>query len=171
MCHHAEGDLEDYIIEAIKKGLKVICFTEHAPLDFDKDKRLSENEVQDYIKDINKFKKKYANKINILIGLEIDYLEDYEEKINKIIGETDADFYLGSIHFIPYCGDIYSVWDYEIILSNEELQNEYFRLMIKAINSKLFDSISHPDLIFRAGFDDNKFIDKFKEIISELKKN
>jgi len=23
-CHHAEGDLEDYIIEAIKKGIKII---------------------------------------------------------------------------------------------------------------------------------------------------
>jgi len=168
-CHHAEGDLEDYIIAAIQRGLKIICFTEHAPLHFDLDKRLSQDESKKYIDDLEELKNKYNDKIEILIGFEIDYIEEYEEKIKDFIEKTNVDFYLGSIHFIPFEKKLFSVWDYEDIYSNPELQNEYFRLMLKAIRSDLFDSISHPDLIYRSGFKEDCFKDKFKEIARELK--
>ncbi len=170
-CHHAEGDLEDYIIEAIKKGIKIIGFSEHAPLHFDLDKRLTQEESIKYLKDINRLKMKYKNKIKILAGFEIDYIEGYETQIKDFIDKTNADFYLGSIHFISLNEKIFTIWDYKEIQHNKILQHEYFRLMIKAIKTKLFNSISHPDLIFRAGFNEISFRKNFEQIFKELVKN
>jgi len=170
-CKHADGDLEDYVNEAIKKNIKILCFTEHAPLDLDPDKRLSLEESKKYIEDIKKLKLKYEGKIKILIGFEIDYMEQFEDEIREFINSTKADFYLGSIHFIPFNKQVYTIWDYENIISNKDLLKEYFRLMKKAINTRLFQSISHPDLILRTGIKEENLLDEFKYIVEELAKN
>ncbi len=170
-CHHAEGDLEDYVKEAIKKRIKIIGFSEHAPLDFDQDKRLSEEEVKTYIKDIRELKLKYKGQIKILCGFEVDYVESKEREIKNFIKKTNADYYLGSIHFIPLNGKTYSVWDYKRMFHDKELQEEYFKLMIKAIRSKLFNSISHPDLILRSGINEEKLEKEFIKVFDELKIN
>jgi len=123
------------------------------------------------LQDINILKIKYKNKIKILSGFEIDYIEGYETQIKNFIDKTNADFYLGSIHFIPLNEKMFTIWDYKEIQHNKRLHQEYFRLMTKAIKTKLFNSISHPDLIFRAGFNENTFRNDFEQIFKELVKN
>lgn len=170
-CHHAEMDLEDYIIEAISKNIEILGFAEHAPLPYNLNRRLSTEEAISYVEDIEKLKNKYQNQIKILCGFEIDYMEQYDKEIRLFIENIKADYFLGSIHFLLFEDKIYQIWDYNDIYNNKKLQKEYFRLMTKAIKSNYFHSISHPDLILRTGIDQSELINNFKEIFVLLVDN
>jgi histidinol-phosphatase (PHP family) len=170
-CHHAEGDLEDYIKEAIKNKIKIIGFSEHAPLPFDLDKRLSLEEAKKYVQDVENLKIKYEGQIKILCGFEVDYLEQFEDQIREFVESINTDFFLGSIHFINKNNKIAKIWDYKEVFNNKNIQEEYFNSMIKAIETGLFDSISHPDLIFRSGLTEENLKQQFNKIFKILSKN
>lgn len=170
-CHHAEGDLEDYIGEAIKNKIKIIGFSEHAPLPINLEKRLSLKEAEKYVRDIDDLKIKYAQQIKILCGFEVDYLEQFEYQIREFVKSIKADFFLGGIHFINKNNKITEIWDYNEIFNDKNIQEEYFNSMIKAIKTGLFNSISHPDLIFRSGLAEKDLMPQFRRIFKTLLKN
>ncbi len=75
---------EDMVKEAIKMGMKAICFTDHIDLSLDQDK--SKNvlfDIEDYIKEINKLKYTYINEIEVLkgveFGLQLGLIDKYYE--------------------------------------------------------------------------------------------
>ncbi len=78
-CHinysiDVQGSAEDYCKEALKQGIKYLCFTTHfnmkeleqGNLDF----TLTNEKLKNYIEEINKAKKKFP-KLDIRIGLEV----------------------------------------------------------------------------------------------------
>lgn len=170
-CHHAEGDLEDYVKEAIKNKIKIIGFSEHAPLPFDLNKRLSLKEAKRYVQDIENLKIRYKGQIKILCGFEVDYLKQFEDQIREFVESIEADFFLGGIHFINKNDKIVEIWNYKEVFNNKDIQEEYFNSMIKAIETGLFNSISHPDLIFRSGLTEENLKQQFNKIFKILSKN
>jgi histidinol-phosphatase (PHP family) len=168
--HHGVGDLEDYVISALDKGIKTIAFTEHGPFIYDKEHRLSEGEIKKYFKDIDFLKRKYSGKINILSGLEMDFTPSGENYVRSFLQDIDCDLILGSVHFIETKKDRVKVWDYQE-LQNKEIQEAYFLSLYLAAKCKLFDSIAHPDLILRAGIDSDSIKTNFFHFINILKEN
>ena len=74
-CGHASGTPEQYIKRAIKNGIKVMGFSEHAPcvsLEGISRFRLSLSETEAYFTEIRELKEKYKDKIEILIGFEME---------------------------------------------------------------------------------------------------
>ncbi len=61
LCKHASGEMEEYVESAIQKGLKEIAFTDHIPLpdNFDIAHRMTENELELYLENINKLSDLY----------------------------------------------------------------------------------------------------------------
>ncbi|GHU47423.1 hypothetical protein FACS1894218_1770 [Bacilli bacterium] len=72
-CHHAVNTVEEMIKAAIKNGFKTIGFSEHAPLLRHRNFRMNLDDVDVYINEVNQMKKKYAEKIKVLLGLETEY--------------------------------------------------------------------------------------------------
>ena len=73
-CLHAVGKDEDYVISAIENGLHTLGFSDHAPYEDNRyGLRMQYNELDDYFNSINSLKEKYKDKIDIKIGLEIEY--------------------------------------------------------------------------------------------------
>ncbi|MDA3886184.1 MAG: histidinol-phosphatase HisJ [Candidatus Delongbacteria bacterium] len=89
---------EEYVLLAIEKGFSSIGFSEHGPTQFAKHWELPADKVDEYYAEMNRLKEKYKDKIEIYIGLELDYFTGIEE---NAFSKYDLDYVIGSIHYFP----------------------------------------------------------------------
>ena len=145
LCNHAEGTIDEYVQSAIKQGTKVFGFSDHAPMDYDPKYRMKFEDMQEYEKDVLAAKEKYKNKINILLGYEVDYLPSH---MDKRVLNADVDYLIGSVHFLEGWGfdnpEFMGRWEEQDI---DEVWQKYFDTIEDMANTKLFDIVGHLDLI------------------------
>ncbi|MBL0708371.1 MAG: histidinol-phosphatase HisJ family protein [Sulfurimonas sp.] len=145
LCKHAEGKMEQYIEHAIKCKTKFFGICDHAPMDFDKKYRMSFSDMKDYENEVLRNKNIYKEKIEILLGYEVDYLPGY---MDARVLKADVDYLIGSVHFIDGWG-----FDNPEFIGNYKTQNideiwqKYFDTIEEMAKSKLFDIVGHLDLI------------------------
>lgn len=86
--------------------------------------------------------------IDINFGLEICYFPNKEEKIKECISDFDWDFVTGSVHWIDSWGFDHpktkDSWEKQDI---DRIYIRYYELMIKLVESKIFNVLAHPDSI------------------------
>lgn len=168
-CPHGTKDsFESYVEQAIKSGLEEMSFTEHMPFAgyFIEDKKFldecapSKEIIEKYFKSVEELKPKYKNKIKINTGLEVDYVEGYEEETKNLLNLYGAKLEDGilSVHFIKI-GDSYTAIDWkpgfeeaiEKLGTIESVYDNYYETLLKAIKADLGEfkpkRIGHPTLI------------------------
>lgn len=150
----------DMADEAVRKGLKTICFTDH----FDKDDLEWGEEgifdVDAYFVEMQKLQEEYAGKLNIRIGIELGlrtYLKDYYEELTK---KHPFDFVIGSVHNVPYKKDaegniLYTDPAAEKLFA-DRTDKEAYRLMMETTlenvrTSDCFQTLGHLDYVVRYG--------------------
>ena len=67
--------MEDFIRFAISEGFSSYGISSHAPLPFSTAWTMEWDRMDDYLSEFSRLKEKYADKIELAIGLEIDYLK------------------------------------------------------------------------------------------------
>jgi len=163
MCGHAEGEMEEYVKQGIKKGLGEIGFNEHFPILHLEDKEfslrlaMSIDEFPIYMEHVQRLQKEFKKHISIKLGCEIDYLHGKMGKIIDTINKYDFDYLYGSVHFL----DDWMIDhpDHKSRFENQDLHKvykDYFSLVEEAAESKLFDCISHIDVIKKFGYRPDK---------------
>ena len=156
----SEACPRDMADEAVRKGLKTICFTDH----FDKDDLEWGEEgifdVDAYFVEMQKLQEEYAGKLNIRIGIELGlrtYLKDYYEELTK---KYPFDFVIGSVHNVPYKkdaeGNILYTDPAAEKLFTDRTDKEAYRLMMETTlenvrTSDCFQSLGHLDYVVRYG--------------------
>ncbi len=84
-CGHAIGSIEHYIQSAIEKGLAYIGVSDHTPFFHAQEDQLyphiamPKSELEHYVAEVLALKHKYANQINVLLGIESDFFEVHQE--------------------------------------------------------------------------------------------
>jgi len=145
LCNHAQGEIDDYINAAIKTGCSYFGFSDHAPMDFDPKYRMKFSDMQDYERDVVNAKEKYKDKIDILLGYEVDYLKNH---MDKRVLNADVDYLIGSVHFLEGWGfdnpEFIGKWERQDI---DEIWQNYFDTIEEMAKSRLFDIVGHLDLI------------------------
>lgn len=92
---------EDYIKKALALGMPTYGFSSHAPIPFFECKwAMKLEELQDYVDEVYRLKKKYEDRIEILLGLEVDYLPDKMGPKADFLQTAGLDYAVGSIHFV-----------------------------------------------------------------------
>lgn len=156
-CHFCDGigAPREYAIEAINRGFHVLGFSSHAPIASDDGWTMSEERVEEYLKEIDQLKIEFRDKLVIYKGMEIDYLPG-ENRFKKY-RELGLDYSVGAVHllWIDTINDYLSVDS--TIKECEELINvlgsveNYGRLFYStirdAINQGGFEILAHFDLI------------------------
>ncbi len=103
---------------------------------------MREDEFDRYVELVAETRQKYEGRVDVRLGLEADYFEGMEAYLERQLSSADFHFVLGSVH--PQIGEFREkYWQDDLF----EVQRIYFRLLAKTAETKLFDSISHPDLI------------------------
>ena len=145
LCNHAEGTIKEYINSAIKNSTKIFGFSDHAPMDFDPKYRMKFDEMQQYERDVLNAKKEYKDKIEILLGYEVDYLKGH---MDERVLYPDVDYLIGSVHFLEGWGfdnpEFIGRWESQNI---DKIWQKYFDTIEEMAKSKLFDIVGHFDLI------------------------
>lgn len=131
-CPHGSKDpFEKYIERALTLGLEEISFTEHAPLPEGfidttptKDSAMKWDDLEEYFQEISRVKQLYKGKIMINCGLEVDYIEGYEEEIKKSLDKIgpSLDDAILSVHFLKN-DSLYDCVDYSPQLFAEMVQS------------------------------------------------
>ncbi len=144
-CNHAQGSIDAYISRAIDLGTDIYGFSEHAPMDFDEKYRLGFDQMEAYRQDVMEAKAKYKDRIDILLGYEVDWLPGHMD--DRVLG-SDVDYLIGSVHFIDKWGfdnpEFLSGWKNRNI---DEIWQAYFEATEAMARSGLFDIVGHLDLI------------------------
>lgn len=141
-CRHACGEPTAYAEVAEERGLKGIVITCHTPLRNDPDIgiRMRCDELADYVAAVKATAEQWAGRLDVLLGLESDFVAGQEAFTAEIHQRADFDFILGSVH--PQ--DAQNQHFTSDIL---KYQRRYFAVLADAAETGLFDALSHPDLI------------------------
>lgn len=159
-CGHAEGTAEEYVTEAVRRGLWGIAITEHLalPEDMDPERHISmpPGEIDEYLDEVHAAREA-APELHVVTGVEADYLPGRENEIGTAIararlGANGATVVLGSVHFIDD-------WAFDNPHEVEEwgrrdvddAWRDYFALWMEAVSSELFDVMAHVDLVKKFG--------------------
>ncbi|SJZ92408.1 histidinol-phosphatase (PHP family) [Pilibacter termitis] len=205
-CPHGTiDDTERLVLRAIELGFEKYSITEHGPLptsffevasgaqDAIDTAGIAWSDWEHYLKKMLRLKEKYKHDIEITVGVELDYLADFEEDTREFLAEYGV--YLEesilSVHFLNGVGGLraidYSAEDYhEGILTYygdfQSAQEEYLRMVQKSIQADLgkykpkrIGHISLARKFFRSYTNENtdfsaKCHAYYQEIFNELRK-
>ena len=149
-CHHASGSDEEYVLEAIKGGIKVLGFSDHTPWKYDSDyvatMRMTVEEFEDYYQSISNLREKYKDQIKILIGLEAEYFPKYMKWLQSFIDEGRLDYLILGNHFKD--SDETKQYYGRIATTDEGLKS-YLDSSLEAMDYKCYAYFAHPDLYMR----------------------
>jgi len=141
---------ENIIDKALSLGLKGICFTDHNDYDYplEDGKVVFLLDFDTYFNSILKLKEKYADKLDILIGIEQGLMKSVSDKVNAFDQSKCLDFIIGSSHLIngddPYYKEY---WDNKPV---KEVVNLYYESILENIKTcDNFDVYGHIDYILR----------------------
>jgi histidinol-phosphatase (PHP family) len=156
-CGHAVGRMEEYVAQARAQGLSEIGFSDHLYLYWrpvggrDPELAMGEHELDAYVEDVLRLRRANPD-LTIRLAIEADYVVGHEAELRRILERYPWDYVLGSVHFIGDWGFDderyvagYDGWEIA------ELYERYFELVMRAAETGLFDSMSHPDLVKKFG--------------------
>ncbi len=159
LCGHAQGNVEEYVKEAIKCGYEEIGISDHAPIPWEWVGKKAHQELwlsqmmnynqfkYDYLEQLNYCIKKYKD-IRILKGLEIEYVAGHIDYYQDL--KSNLDYFNLGIHYFFYKGQLINTY---LPMNDNELDG-YALIIEEALATGLFSCLVHPDLYLynRSGF-------------------
>ena len=87
--------------------------------------------------------------IEVLFGLEVCYVPEYEDKIKEILEPYKFDFLVGAVHSID--GILYDMpWSKELLWDKYDVNHiyqRYYEIVFQLVKSDIFTQLAHPDTI------------------------
>ena len=164
-CGHAsmEPD-ENYVLEAIKVGIKDLGFSDHAPFKgiTHEKMRMEFGQFQGYLDSIKNLKEKYFNNITIHVGLECEYYEDKLDYYHELFNDYKIDYLILGQH-LRYNkeGEPINYFKKDKLEGFINYKND----LIKGMKSGLFKYVCHPDLFMNFVSEITPQIDKLMDEI------
>lgn len=161
----------EIIERALSQNMTAIGISDHSYTFFDTRYCLAEEKNEAYINELRALKEEYKNKIEVLVGIELDaYSEGYDRK--------DFDYIIGSCHYINFDGDYRSVdsslegvIDAVSTYCNGnalEFARRYYNTYSELISELRPDILGHIDLVAKLGVVDEELPEYRKMAISTL---
>lgn len=139
--------MADYIEAAIAQGMTAFGVSDHGPAYWlpgdhaQPGTQMALSEVGNYVAEAHELKARYASKINVLVGIEADWIEGREDDLRRLLNAHPFDYALGSVHY-ALGGSIFNKnrWQRE---EPEAVFRAYYDNVARAARSGIFDILSH----------------------------
>ncbi len=167
-CHcdysfDAVGSIDEYCRAALKRNLAELCFTTHCDLEPARngvlkkenfiriDGELKPHSVDllaPYVDEVRAAHEKfYAEGLAVRLGIEFGWYAGCEETVENLRDKYDLEYVLCGVHNLD--GEPLRQCTKRLTL--EHLVESYFRHVVEAVSTGLFDSIAHFDYYKRHG--------------------
>lgn len=164
-CAHAGDERElEYIKKAVELGANEIIFTDHAPFPNNPFRfRMAMEDLSEYVETLRNLKEEYVGKIDVKIGLEIEYVPFYMDYYKSLKNVWQLDLLLLGQHF-----SLLSNGKYSFELEDKAEEARFLADgIITGMQSGIFQAVAHPDQIFRRS---KKWNEEMNDISQEIKK-
>lgn len=178
-CFSTDSDapVRSMLDEAIRRGLRSVCITDHMDVDFPADKELGEHpflfNLDEYFRILTALRDEYADRLIIRIGIEIGLQTHLGNTYREMMCRYPFDFVIGSLHLVhgmdPYYGKVFEG------RSDSEVYREAFEQTLECMDSVHdYDVLGHLDYVVRYGrhqaaeYSYRKFADVIDEILRKL---
>lgn len=169
--------MEDFVSFALSAGFTSYGFSSHAPLPFPTFWTMEWDRMNDYLSEFQRLKVKYADRIELYIGLEIDYLNEESNPSIDRFRELPLDYRIGSVHMLTTdAGKIVDIdtpadkfreivdehFDGDIV----RVVQQYYRSLTQMLELGSFDIVGHADKMhynaacYRPGLLDEPWYDR-----------
>ena len=140
-CGHARGSDEQYVQAAIDAGLELVGFSDHMPIpkSVETYDRMTLEEFPYYLKSINNLKEKYQEQIEVLAGLECEWIAHDVPFLENLRNKCDYLILGNHERMIPS-----KQYDYTYYADDEAIEL-YCLESEAALNTGLFAFFAHPE--------------------------
>lgn len=172
-CMHAIGTDEEYVRVAIAEGVRVLGFSDHAPMryrgGYKSYYKMTPGALPEYCESILSLKKKYADKIEIHLGFESEYYPSLWEDSLDLWSNYPIEYLLLGQHFVGEETD--EIRDPAPYPSTDKSRlTRHTDLVITAMNTGRFTYVAHPDLLNYTGRDLDFYRSEVDRLILEAKR-
>lgn len=176
-----KGTMEEYVQRAIELKFTSFGFSCHAPMNFEFDWPMKEENLSLYIKEVDRLKKEYGHLMEIYLGLEIDFFNEKTENCIELYNKLGLDYYIGSIHCIYHPREKrflsldHSKEQFLYILTDifrgdiKAFVKEYYRQIQNMVTLHAPPIIGHLDLIKKFNTGNNFFDESEDWYMEEIK--
>jgi len=154
-CPHASGEPRACVERALALGIEELGFAEHLPFppgwrprhDVTDDWAMSWDQVDEYCAIVQDLAREYAADVRIVLGIEVDYLDDVVEQTAEAVASYPFEYVIGSVHIV---GERFA-FDHPDLRGElpayglDRIHLESLALAERAAASGLFDVIGHLD--------------------------
>ena len=149
---------EEVVKKAIELKWEYIYFTDHYPNPREVNIKFKDKDFfnKNYVSEVKQLKEKYKDKIEVYLGVELGWLENYSNWLKEQLKKQNFDYVIGSIHdIIDKDNKSHPVeWELKGWIEGaekfggaENYVKEYYKQIKLMIKSGLFDSVGHLDYI------------------------
>lgn len=140
---------------AIQKGLSRITITDHMPLPFDMRYAMEKERIDEYRRAVRAAQEKYAGRLDINMGIEIEYIPQHRFWIHSIL-KMGWDVSIVSVHTLIIDNTPHMVngskTEFEKLMSAvnydiRTLYTLYFKILQAALKTGWFDIAGHLDVM------------------------
>lgn len=172
-CRHASGEDREYVENAIAAGIKVLGFSDHAPMIFPTDKyystfRMFPKDVEGYVKSVNALKKEYAGQIDIRLGYELEYYPQLFDKTIEFLNQFGYDYLILGQHFTDNEYESYAHYSGHKT-KDIAIFDKYISQVLEGLKTGKYLYAAHPDLI-NFGGSEKVYLDKMTAFCQEIKR-
>lgn len=177
-CLYCDGraDMEAFVRFALSRGFSSYGFSSHAPLPFPTSWTMEWDRMDDYLSEFHRLKAKYAERIELYVGLEIDYLDETSHPGIARFRNLPLDYRIGSVHMLPTADG--EVVDIDVPIDTfcrlvdvrfggdlDRVVHLYYDRLLRMVELGGFDIVGHADKMhynascYRRGLLDEEWYD------------
>lgn len=146
-CNHAEGKEEDYVRNAIARGLKTLGFSDHSPYIFPEGYvstfRMKMDQLDDYVSEVMRLRTVYQTDIEIPLGVELEYYPELLPELLEQLRDRPIEYAILGQH---YLGNEIAEHYNGRPTTDVSLLRRYTHQSAEGMNTGLFSYFAHPDL-------------------------
>ena len=157
-CSFCDGraPFEEFVKEAIRQGFYSYGVSSHAPLPFPTQWTMEWEQMEAYLDEFKNLRSKYADEIELYVGLEIDYLNEENNPSVASFTELPLDYRIGSVHLLyDAAGEVVDI-DCSPAVFKERVDRHfngdvlrvirmYFDRLFRMVELGGFDILGHAD--------------------------
>ena len=154
LCRHAKGTVEEYAQAAFDSGIQILGMSDHTPYWFPEGyythMRMFPHQLEGYIQEVLAVKEKFQGRMQIHLGLEVEYYPKYFPELLAHLRDTPVEYFILGQH---WCGSEIDEPYNGTPTDREQDVARYCDQVMEALNTGLFTYAAHPDLIHFVGDD------------------